>query len=103
MRRNLERWLACLVTLLALSAVELYAQSTTGRISGTVTDASGAVLPGATVSVTQEGTGLTRSAIADEKGAYVFVSLPTGAYTVAAELSGFQKAVRSGYTLVADG
>jgi hypothetical protein len=83
---------------LALASVPAWAQSTTGRISGTVSDTQGGVLPGVTVTVLQEGTGLTRSATTDADGAYVFVSLPVGTYTVSAELGGFQKGVRSGYS-----
>jgi hypothetical protein len=79
------------------------AQSNTGRISGTVVDSSGGVLPGATVTVTQAQTQLTRSTTTDKDGAFLFVSLPNGTYTVSAEMSGFRKQVKSGYTLVADG
>jgi len=92
-----------LLVLLAASAAELRAQSTTGRISGTVTDSSAGVLPGVTVTVTQQGTGLSRTATTDPAGAYVFVSLPVGTYDVSAELSGFKKAVKTGYKLVTDG
>jgi len=56
-----------------------------------------------TVTVVQEGTGLTRTATTDQEGAYVFISLPVGTYSVTAELGGFQKGVRTGYRLVADG
>ena len=90
-------------TLLATGAPRLRAQSSTGRISGTVTDSSGAVLPGVSVTVTQQGTGLTRTGATDAAGAYLFVSLPVGAYDVSAELPGFKKAVKTGYALVADG
>src|SRR5262249_36628389 len=91
--------------LLALSGLgaPLSAQSNTGRISGTVVDTSGAVLPGATVTVTQVQTQLTRSAATDRDGAYLFVSLPLGTYTATAEMQGFRKQVKSGYNLVADG
>src|SRR5262249_8279227 len=99
MARSLRILLACL----ALGAADLAAQSTTGRISGSVRDSSGAVLPGATVTVTQEGTGLARTTITDGVGNFVFVSLPVGSYTVTAELAGFKKALRTGYQLVADG
>jgi hypothetical protein len=92
-----------LLMLLAAGTADLRAQSTTGRISGTVTDSSGAVLPGVTVTVTQQGTGLARTAATDAAGAYVFVSLPVGTYDVSAELSGFKKAVKTGYQLGADG
>jgi hypothetical protein len=103
MRRNLQRALAFVLPLLVLYAGGVAAQSTTGRISGTVVDSSGAVLPGVTVTVTNEATGLTRSLITDSAGAYVVVSLPVGSYTVAAELAGFKKAATSGYQLGSDG
>src|ERR1051326_4987868 len=79
------------------------AQSTTGRINGTVSDASGGVLPGVAVTVVNQGTALTRTTTTDAEGAYVFVDLPVGTYTVKAELSGFKTAVNSGYALAADG
>jgi carboxypeptidase family protein len=85
------------------AAHDALAQSTTGRISGTVLDISNAVLPGVTVTLTEENTGLTRTTTTDPVGAYVFVSLPVGSYTVTAELEGFRKASRSGLQLVADG
>jgi hypothetical protein len=103
MRRNLQWAPAVLLALFVAGAVDVAAQSTTGRISGTVLDTSGALLPGATVTATHDATGLTRSAVTDNSGAYVFVSLPIGAYTVAAELAGFKKSSKAGYQLVADG
>jgi hypothetical protein len=86
-----------------LLATGAHAQTTTGRISGTVSDASGAVLPGVTVTVTEATTAFTKSAITDSRGSYVFVDLPRGTYNVVAELTGFKKGVKNGYSLVADG
>ncbi len=103
MGTRVARRLAGLAAVVALAVHPAGAQSTTGRISGTVTDSQGGVLPAVTVTVAQEGTGLTRTATTDQDGAYVFVSLPVGTYTVSAEIAGFQRAVRSGYQLVADG
>src|SRR6059036_439881 len=94
--KNTRSLITLLLTLLVAGAADLGAQSNTGRISGTVTDSSGAVLPGVTVTVTQQGTGLSRSATTDASGAYVFVSLPVGTYDASAELSGFKKAVKAG-------
>ena len=92
---------ACLLSLgLAAAAA---AQTTTGRISGIVADASGAVLPGATVTVTDPRTGFTRSATTDAQGSYTFTNLPRGTYNVVAELSGFKRASRAANELVADG
>jgi Carboxypeptidase regulatory-like domain len=95
--------LALVLAVLVTSAAGALAQSSTGRISGTVGDSSGGVLPGATVTITQDKTGLTKSAVTDKGGAYLFVSLPVGAYTVGAEMPGFRKQVKSGFQLVADG
>jgi Carboxypeptidase regulatory-like domain len=80
-----------------------WAQTTNGRISGTVLDASGAALAGVAVTITENRTGLTRSSTTDPQGAYRFVSLPPGIYTVTAELAAFKKGVKAGYDLVADG
>ena len=66
------------------------AQAVTGTLLGTVTDTTGAVLPGATVTVTNTDTGYSRTVTADASGEYAVPSLPTGTYTVAGELSGFK-------------
>jgi hypothetical protein len=79
------------------------AQTITGRISGTVTDASGAAVPGATVKVTNVGTDISRTAMTDPNGFYVVTNLPVGAYAVLVEKQGFKKSNKTGYTLVADG
>ena len=70
--------LALLFAMLVLGAPGVGAQGTGGRISGTVLDSSGAVLPGATVTIVQEQTKLTKSTTTDKDGAYLFVSLPVG-------------------------
>src|SRR5262249_17468457 len=66
------RRLALVLAVLLASAAGLQAQSSTGRISGTVVDSSGAVLPGATVTITQDQTGLSKTAVTDKDGAYLF-------------------------------
>jgi hypothetical protein len=68
----------------------LAAQAVTGTIIGVITDTTGAVMPGATVTLTNTGNGLTRTVITDSNGEYTAPSLPTGKYTVKAELSGFK-------------
>ncbi len=95
-----------LITLVALTLAlccSLNAQSVTGRISGTVKDASRAVIPGATVTVTNEATQIARTATANEEGFYVATNLPPGVYAVAVEHAGFKKFLASGNVLVADG
>ena len=68
----------------------LAAQAVTGTILGVITDSTGAVMPGATVTLTNTGTGLVRAVTTDANGEYTAPSLPTGKYTVKAELSGFK-------------
>src|SRR5687767_4878696 len=82
------RSVSLVVALLLTAAV--FAQTSTGQISGTVTDASGAMLPGVTVTARNQGTGLTRSNVTTSGGLYVVPLLPPGTYDVTAELEGFQ-------------
>jgi hypothetical protein len=69
----------------------LYGQAT-GSISGTVSDASGAAVSGATVTVHAPATGLTRTATTDEKGEYTVPILGVANYAVKVEMRGFQSA-----------
>ena len=85
-----RRQSACLVLLVLLFARVASPQVTTADIVGRVTDASGAVLPGATVTIENTATGAVRSQPTGETGDYVFNLLPIGTYTVRIELSGFQ-------------
>ena len=75
------------------------AQVTTGSIAGTVADASGAVLPGAKVTILNEDTGITRSAQSDAAGHYSAPSLGLGNYKVTANMEGFKSQVRIGIVL----
>jgi protocatechuate 3,4-dioxygenase beta subunit len=70
--------------------VSLAAQAVTGTILGAVTDTTGAVMPGVTVTLTNAGTGLVRVVVTDSNGEYTAPSLPTGRYIVKAELPGFK-------------
>jgi hypothetical protein len=83
----------CIVSLLALAA-PASAQIDTASIVGTVVDQSGAVLPGVTVTATQEATGVAAAAVTNASGQYVFPALKVGSYTVAAELAGFKRALQ---------
>ncbi|MGH9784759.1 MAG: TonB-dependent receptor domain-containing protein, partial [Terriglobia bacterium] len=75
------------------------AQVTTGTISGTVADSTGAVLPGAEVVVLNEDTGIARNVRTDAAGRYLAASLNPGRYRVTASQAGFQREVRSGIVL----
>jgi hypothetical protein len=77
----------------------LQAQTATGQINGTLKDASGAVIPGAKVTLSSEQTGLTRETQSNATGDYTFPLLPVGVYSVTAETPGFQAARRTQITL----
>src|SRR5262249_38125954 len=66
------------------------AQVTTATLYGVIRDPSSAVLPGASVTATNQGTGLTRSVVADERGEFALPALPAGAYTGRVEMPGFK-------------
>jgi hypothetical protein len=79
-----------------LAAVSLSAQTFRGTILGTVTDPSGAVLPGAKVIVKNVATGLERTTDTSADGSYALPELPIGTYTVTITLTGFQTSVTTG-------
>jgi hypothetical protein len=84
---------------LVLTSATSWAQLSTAQLSGRVTDESGAVLPGVTVTVTQTDTGLMRNVVTDETGTYVLPNLPTGPYRLEAMLQGFRTYVQTGIVL----
>ncbi len=88
---------AVLAAALFFFAVPAFAQY--GQIEGTVVDATGAVLPGAAVTATNEETGVFRSSVADAGGGYRLPALLPGPYTVTAELSGFSTVQATGVIL----
>ena len=98
MTRMLVRLLAA-----ALLATPAGAQSraTTGEITGAVEDATGGVLPGATVTVASLDNGLVRTGVSDRAGVYSVLLLPPGRYDVRAELAGFDAGALDGVTLTA--
>jgi predicted porin len=95
------RWLRLAIVVLCFSLAPLgaLAQQETATITGTVTDGTGAVVPGATVTVTNVLTNISLATQTDDRGAFVVPSLRPGEYSLTAELSGFQKTIRSGVIL----
>jgi len=89
---------ASLMTVL-LFAMAAFGQSTSATVSGTVSDSSDALIPGVTVTATNEGTGVATSVITNEAGAYTFASLVPGNYRVSAVLPGFQTRTFTGVEL----
>src|SRR6266853_2109060 len=88
---------AGIIGLVTLGTCPVFAQS--AALTGTVKDTSGAVLPGAAITVKHIETGLTRTAQADSSGSFSVVSLPVGQYEITAEKMGFRKEVRNGINL----
>lgn len=78
------------------------AQTSFGQISGTVSDATGAVVPGATVTVIDSATNQSRSTTTDKNGYYVITHLPVGTHTLTVEIENFKKAIRTENELSAD-
>src|SRR3954468_18519688 len=72
------------------------AQAVSGGLVGNLTDQSGLAMPGATVTITETNTNISKSTTSNESGSYSFPSLKDGTYKVVAELSGFKKVVRDG-------
>jgi Carboxypeptidase regulatory-like domain len=93
------RSLCTFASILLLAATPAWAQLATAELNGRVTDSSGAVLPGATVNVTQTATGLVRTAVTDGNGAYLLSNLPTGPYRLEVSLQGFRTYVQTGIVL----
>jgi outer membrane receptor protein involved in Fe transport len=93
-----RRWIfVCL--LIALAPIALFGQSSNGSISGTITDESGAALPGVTVSAVNTATGIERSNVTNVTGHYQIALLPPGIYNVKTDLSGFQPLRRDNITV----
>jgi hypothetical protein len=83
-------------------ANSLSAQVTTATFFGLVHDSTGAVVPGATVVATHQGTGVPREAVTDERGEFVLSAMPSGPYAFHIELTGF-KSYRSEGTVLGSG
>ncbi len=103
--RSYSSLLMRLFTIVAATALfcsALFAQQTLGGITGVVTDASGGVIPNATVTATDEQTSLTRTARTNGTGEYSFVNLPIGTYTITYVAAGYQVQKTPHITVQAD-
>src|SRR5262245_38247914 len=92
--------LAFFVVLLSCNHCRSFSQTSavTADLAGTVTDQSGAVLPGVSITITSNLTGLSRMVLSDEIGSFLAQNLPSGTYTVKAELTGFSTVTLSSVT-----
>lgn len=85
-----------LLVVLAAASDPLAAQTIRGALTGTVSDSSGAVVPGVTITITNNATGISDTAVSNAQGSYTFPLVAPGTYAVAAELQGFKRYVREG-------
>src|SRR6266511_2807978 len=92
------RRVACLALLLPASIV-VFAQAPTAELTGTIRDATGAVVPGAQISATNEDTKLTRQVRSNELGYYTVPLLPPGLYRMTVQKEGFRSVERKGLRL----
>jgi hypothetical protein len=85
----------CAIFAMCLSATPAISQVLYGSVVGVVKDAQGAYVPGATVSIVNKETNLTRDTVTNAEGAYSLINVPPGAYDVKISLQGFREGVRS--------
>src|SRR5215510_15579305 len=94
----------CLVLVLCLTMLPAaWGQEFRGKIQGLVTDESGAVIPGVTITLNNIKTGIQTVKITNETGLYRFDNVDPGSYTLAAELPGFSKTVQENISVQAQG
>ena len=93
-------WILLVIAVSIVLTPSLLAQSAgTGALTGTVRDATGAVIPGASVILTSTDTNQTRSTVTSENGSYSFALLPPGTYGVRFTLPGFKTSEVSSVTV----
>ena len=88
-----------MLVIFALMSRTVSAQVNAGSLSGTVQDSSGAVLPGASLTLQESTTGSELKTVASDAGVYNFVGLLPGTYTITVEREGFKRLIRSGIVL----
>ncbi len=97
--RNLISIVCTLFVVIVISATIVTAQTGTSNITGSVTDSTGAVVPGATVTATNEATGVKSTQTTNDSGVYAFSSLPVGNYSITVEKQGFKALVKTNNAL----
>src|SRR3989441_2548434 len=100
MRRAKTVWLTVFAAVVLLAAAPVSAQIGQGRLTGQVTDAQGAVLPGVTVTATSPSLIGTRTAVTEPDGKFILVSLPSGVYKLTFDLQGFRQFARENVQVV---
>jgi hypothetical protein len=97
-------WLisASILAVLLLAGTAAFGQGTSASLTGQITDSSGAVMPGATVTATNTGTSLAQIAISNGEGIYLIAPLPPGHYKLTVESKGFERYEQVGIELLAN-
>ena len=90
-----------ILALTAVLALASAAAAQTGSVTGTVTDTNGGVVPGANVTAANSSNGISRTAVSNEQGVFVFAQLPPGAYTLTVEKAGFKRTEKADVVLSA--
>ena len=96
-----ESWRFIALTVLAFlfASLQAFGQGQAGTLLGTVTDASGALLPNVTITITNTATGVTKTSVTNAAGEYFFPGIQIGTYDVKATGQGFKAAVKNGVVL----
>jgi hypothetical protein len=100
--RVLSAWTIVLLCTAALNSAPAFGQGSTATLRGTVTDPSGGVLPGSTVTITNTGTKANQSTVTDARGQYLFAGVFPAAYDLKVELAGFKTYERKSILLGAN-
>src|SRR5690242_8058328 len=100
MRSRRVWFVACALVVGALAALPASAQIGQGRLTGVVTDAQGAVLPGVTVTATSPSLIGNRTTVSEADGKYLFPALPSGSYKITFDLQGFKQTTRENINVV---
>src|SRR5271154_4605649 len=96
------RLIFCCFLLAAFGASSAFSQAVSSTIIGTVTDASGAAVPSAKVTITEMNTGISHTVMANGSGNYTLADIPPGRYQVAVEMTGFKKELKDNIDVVVD-
>src|SRR5882724_12885157 len=96
---NMRKFCTATLVLCLVLSLNAFSQSTNATLGGTVQDATGAFIPGVTITATNTGTGIVTTVLSNEAGAYQFASLQPGTYEIKAELPGFQTASAKNFQL----
>src|SRR5690349_25132058 len=98
---KLTLWLLVATTLGFISVERVNAQVLYGSVAGTVSDQTGAVVPGAAITIVNDNTGFTRNTTAGSAGDYRLTDLPGGTYTLSATAQGFKPVKQTGINVAA--